>query len=71
MGMGNEKSFSRKQVEQASKWVARHERGLSDTEQRAFEKWLAESPEHEACFFEHQVEWASFDVMDEWKPAYS
>lgn len=71
MGMGNEKSFSRKQVEQASKWVARHERGLSETEQRTFEKWLAESPEHEACFFEHQVEWASFDVMDEWKPGYS
>jgi transmembrane sensor len=64
-------SFSREQEEQASQWVARHERGLSEEETRAFEGWLAEEPSNEACFFEHQVAWASFDVMDEWKPAYS
>ncbi len=71
MGMGNETPFSRKQIERASKWLARHERGLSEAEQRAFELWLSENPENEACFFEQQVEWAAFDVMDEWKPAYS
>jgi transmembrane sensor len=64
-------SFSEEQIEQASQWVARHERGLSEEETRAFEQWLSENPSNEACFFEHQVAWASFDVMDEWKPAYS
>jgi len=63
-------SFSEEQIEQASQWVARHERGLSEEETRAFERWLSENPINEACFFEHQVAWASFDVMDEWKPAY-
>ena len=64
-------SFSREQIEQASQWLARHERGLSEAEQRAFEQWLSEDPGNEDCFFEHQVAWASFDVMDEWKPTYS
>jgi len=64
-------SFSEEQIEQASQWVARHERGLSEEETRAFERWLSENPINEACFFEHQVAWVSFDVMDEWKPAYS
>ena len=64
-------SFSREQEEQASRWVARHERGLSEDEKRAFGQWLSESPANEACFFEHQVAWAGFDFMDEWKPAYS
>lgn len=63
--------FSPEQIEQASHWVARHERGLSEEETRAFEQWIAEDPNNEACFFEHQVAWASFDVMDEWKPTYS
>ena len=63
--------FSPEQNEQASQWVALHERGLSEDEQHAFEQWLAEDPNNEACFFEHQVAWVSFDVMDEWKPAYS
>lgn len=63
--------FSPEQNEQAAQWVALHERGLSEDERHAFEQWLAEDPNNEACFFEHQVAWASFDVMDEWKPAYS
>ena len=63
--------FSREQEEQASQWVARHERGLSGEETRAFQRWLSEDPTNEACFFEHQVAWAGFDVMDEWKPTYS
>jgi transmembrane sensor len=63
--------FSPEQIEQASHWVALHERGLSKQEARTFEQWLAEDPNNEACFFEHQVAWASFDVMDEWKPTYS
>lgn len=64
-------SFSEEQIERAAQWVAWHERGLSEDETRAFEQWLSEDPGNEACFFEHQVAWASFDVMDEWKPAYS
>lgn len=64
-------SFSREQVEQASQWVARHERGLSRAETRAFEQWLSEAPNNEACFFEHQVAWSSFDVLDEWRPTFS
>lgn len=63
--------FSPEQNEHASQWVALHERGLSQDEQHAFEQWLAEDPNNEACFFEHQVAWAGFDVMDEWKPTYS
>jgi transmembrane sensor len=66
-----ESTYSRQQEEQASEWVARHERGLSEDEKRSFEQWLSEAPNNEACFFEHQVAWASFDVMDEWKPNYS
>ena len=64
-------SFNREQIEQASRWLAAHERGLSEAEEREFEQWLSEDPGNEACFFEHQVAWASFDVMDEWKPGYS
>lgn len=64
-------AFSREQNEQASKWLARQERGLSEAEQQAFEGWLSEDPGNEACFFEHQVAWASLEVMDEWKPTYS
>lgn len=64
-------SFSPEEIEQAARWVARHERGLFGEEKRAFEQWLSENPNHEACFFEHQVAWAGFDVMDDWKPAYS
>lgn len=63
-------SFSGEQDEQASQWVARHERGLSEEEIREFDQWLS-NPSNEDCFFEHQVAWASFDVMDEWKPTYS
>ncbi|MCB1123683.1 MAG: DUF4880 domain-containing protein, partial [Verrucomicrobiae bacterium] len=64
-------SFTPQQIDQASIWVARHERGLSEAEKREFEQWLSEHPSHEACFFEHQVAWAGFDIMDDWKPAYS
>lgn len=64
-------SYSRKQVKQASQWIARRERGLSEAEKAAFEQWLSEDSSNEACFFEHEVAWASFDVMDEWKPAFS
>lgn len=63
--------FSREQENQASHWVARHERGLSADETREFERWLSEDSTNENCFFEHQVAWASFDVMDEWRPTYS
>lgn len=71
MGGEENMAFSRKQIEQASKWVARHERGLTEPEQVAFDEWLAEDAGNEACYFEQQVVWASFDVMDDWKPAYS
>ncbi len=64
-------AFTQEQIEQAAQWVARHERGLSEEETQAFQQWLSEDSDNEACFFEHQVAWASFDVMDEWKPAYS
>ena len=64
-------SFSREQIEQASLWLSRRERGLSESEKNAFEHWLSEDPSNETCFFEHEVAWASFDVMDEWRPAYS
>jgi len=64
-------SFGKQQIKRASNWVARHERGLSDAEAKEFENWLAEAPSNEACFFEQQIEWASFDAMDEWRPTYA
>ena len=64
-------SFNREQIEQASGWLAAQERGLSKAEEHEFEQWLSEDPGNEDCFFEHQVAWASFDVMDQWKPGYS
>ena len=52
-------------------WLSRRDRGLSESEKNAFEQCISEDESNEACFFEHEVAWASFDVMDEWRPAYS
>ncbi len=65
------KTFDKAQRQQAAEWVTLHERGLTDEEKSAFEKWLSKDPSNEACFFEYQVTLAGFEAMDEWKPAYS
>ena len=50
------------------KWVLLHEEGMSEAQERTFERWKKEHPNNEKCFFEHQVGWSSLDSMRFWKP---
>ncbi len=63
--------FARDKDSMAAYWLSRQECGLSDEEKKQFDNWLAEDPANEASFFEHQVAWAAFEELDEWKPKYS
>jgi len=40
--------FGGKVVDRSTLWIARIERGLSDSEKKEFYSWLAERPENEA-----------------------
>ncbi len=63
--------FSKKQKKQASLWVAKHERGLTQSEELEFQQWLKEDSSNEDCYFEQNVIWGTFDPLEDWKPKYS
>lgn len=60
--------YSKKQIDEAIRWVLRHEEEMTEEQLRAFSRWKKEHPNNEKCFFEHQVGWVSFDSMRFWKP---
>jgi transmembrane sensor len=47
----------------ASEWLARHDRGLTATEQDAFSQWLAADPRHRAAWAEHRWGWEELDRL--------
>lgn len=63
--------YSKRQIREAMRWVLLHEEGLSEEQERAFVRWKKQHPNHEKCFFEHQVDWSNLDSMRFWKPELS
>lgn len=51
--------------EQAAQWLAREDRGLSETEQAAFEAWLAEETAHRVGYLRLKAVWRRADRLAE------
>ena len=66
-----ESHYSEKQIDEATRWVLRHEEGLSDLQKSEFEAWKMENPDNENCFFEYQMDWTGLDTVRFWKPQLS
>jgi len=57
--------------QEASNWVAKHDRGMTAKEQDAYFDWLAADPLHsEICGDPHRV-WMKMNLLAEWKPEHS
>ncbi|MBC2607148.1 FecR family protein [Pelagicoccus albus] len=57
--------------EEASEWIAKHDRGITAQEQDAFFDWLAEDPDHAAVYREREAVWRSMDLLAQWRPEHS
>ncbi len=66
-----ESHYSEKQIDEATRWVLRHEEGLDDLQKKEFEAWKMENPDNENCFFEYQMDWTGLDTVHFWKPQLS
>jgi len=51
--------------DQAALWVAKHERDLTISEKRAFQRWITKHPSNEKLFEEHQFFWQGLDFPEE------
>jgi len=51
--------------EQAGMWIARLDRGLSDSECIDLQKWIVESPSHRAALLEMSRMWDRIDILAE------
>lgn len=49
--------------DEASLWVTRLDRGLSDTEAEALRRWLAQNPKHKECLLEMADLWDRMDSL--------
>ena len=68
----NSRDFDEARIKQeASDWVAKHDRGLSAEEQDAFFEWLAESPAHSEAYSRRQIVWKEMNVLADWRPEHS
>jgi transmembrane sensor len=47
----------------AAEWLARHDRGLTATEQDEFSQWLAAADRHRAIWAEHRWSWDELDRL--------
>ena len=63
------RSAKRIREREAAKWVALHDRGLSDEEEREFQAWLESDPENSQRFFEYEVVWTGLEPLADWTPA--
>ena len=57
--------------QEASDWVAKHDRGFTADEQDAFFEWLAESPAHSEAYSRRQIVWKEMNVLADWRPEHS
>jgi transmembrane sensor len=64
-------NYSKRQIDEAARWVLLHEDGISEEQIAEFEEWKRSYPLNEACFFETQMGWSSLDSMRFWKPELS
>lgn len=71
-GDKDSREFDKARIKQeASDWVAKHDRGLSADEQDAFFEWLAESPAHSEAYSRRQIVWKEMNVLADWRPEHS
>jgi transmembrane sensor len=47
----------------AARWIARRDRGLSESEQAAFQQWLDEDPRHSAAMRRPEKNWQTLDQL--------
>ena len=47
----------------AARWIARRDRGLSESEQGAYEQWLREDPRHESAMVRPEKNWSALDQL--------
>ena len=57
--------------QEASDWVANHDRGITAEEQDAFFDWLAEDPLHAEMYSRRHIVWKEMNVLVDWKPEHS
>lgn len=68
----NSRDFNEARIKQeASDWVAKHDRGLTAEEQDAFFEWLADSPAHSEAYSRRQIVWKEMNVLADWRPEHS
>lgn len=54
--------------EEAARWLAKQDRGLTGAEQDAFHHWLSADPRHRAWFARHRAGWQRLDRIAAWHP---
>ncbi|MBB6523746.1 FecR family protein [Pseudoteredinibacter isoporae] len=52
-------------LDQASEWLAKVDRGLSEEEQRAMQEWAQANPNHRRSLFEMAAMWDSMSMLSE------
>ena len=52
----------------AAAWLAKHDRGLTATEQDELFRWLAEDPRHGEWFARHQQTFNGLRILAQWRP---
>jgi transmembrane sensor len=57
--------------QEASDWVAKHDRALTAEEQDTFFDWLAASPLHSEAYSRRQIVWKEMNVLADWRPEHS
>ncbi|MEY4938340.1 MAG: hypothetical protein RIQ93_75 [Verrucomicrobiota bacterium] len=62
---------ARDRAQTAADWLARHDRGLTATEQDDFLQWLAADPRHGDWFALHRSVVADFTALAQWRPEHS
>lgn len=68
-GDKDSRDFDEARIKQeASDWVAKHDRGLTAEEQDAFFEWLADSPFHSEAYSRRQIVWKEMNVLADWRP---
>lgn len=74
MSKGDETRNSSKEErikQEASDWVAKHDRGFTAEEQDAFFEWLAEDPKHSEIYSDRELVWKEMNVLADWRPEHS
>ncbi|PTX92518.1 FecR domain-containing protein [Opitutus sp. ER46] len=54
---------------EASRWLARRDRGLSAAEQDRYLEWLQRDPRHREAVAELENGWTALDRLKEWRPS--